>query len=50
MHFGTEQNVGPKPPTVRFEMEAVLAGARSTLPFVPRIGFRRTRTQRSGTQ
>jgi hypothetical protein len=32
MHFGTEQNVGPKPPTVRFEMEAVLAGARSTLP------------------
>ncbi len=25
-----EQNVGPKPPTVRFEMEAVLAGARST--------------------
>jgi hypothetical protein len=28
-----EQNVGPKPPSVRFEMEAVLAGARSTLPF-----------------
>ena len=35
MHFGTEQNVGPKPPTVRFEMEAVLAGARSTWSFVP---------------
>ena len=29
-----EQNVGPTPPTVRFEMEAVLAGARSTWPFV----------------
>ena len=28
-----EQNVGPKPPTVRFEMEAVLAGARSTWSF-----------------
>jgi hypothetical protein len=33
MHFGTEQNVGPKPPTVRFEMEALLAGARSTWSF-----------------
>jgi hypothetical protein len=31
--FLREQNVGPTPPTVRFEMEAVLAGARSTLPF-----------------
>jgi hypothetical protein len=27
------QNVGPKLPTVRFEMQDVLAGARSTLPF-----------------
>ena len=27
-----EHNVGPKPPTVRFELVAVLAGARSTLP------------------
>jgi len=34
MHFGTEQKVGPKPPTVRFEMEALLAGARSTSSFV----------------
>jgi hypothetical protein len=34
----TEQNVGPKPPTVRFEMEALLAGARSTLSFVALIG------------
>ena len=33
MHFGTEQNVGPKPPTVRFEMKALLAGARSTWSF-----------------
>jgi hypothetical protein len=32
--FLREQNVGPTPPTVRFEMEAVLAGARSTWPFV----------------
>jgi hypothetical protein len=29
-----EPNVGPKHPTVRCEMEAVLAGARSTSPFV----------------
>ena len=28
-----EQNVGPKPPSVRFEMEAMLAGVRSTLAF-----------------
>jgi tetratricopeptide (TPR) repeat protein len=27
-----EQNNGPKPPTVRFKLEAVLAGARSTPP------------------
>jgi cell division protein FtsB len=32
--MNAEQNVGPKPPTLRFEMEALLAGARSTWAFV----------------
>lgn len=29
--IAAEQNVGPKPPTVHFEMVAVLAGALLTL-------------------
>jgi hypothetical protein len=46
-----EQSIGPKFSIERFSFALSLLLALAEFgPFVPRIGFRRTRTQRSGTQ
>jgi len=50
MHFGTEQNVGPKPPDGPFRNGSFVGGSSVNMVVLPHIGFRRTRTQRSGTQ